>query len=110
VGEKKGCFIRAKIGTRHCAIIHLSCGRINVNQLTIWRAFMLKTVQGTYKNGQIELAEVPKGIRESAVFVTFLENKIKGWSDIILQHQSISDFITFESYRDELIPPQELTL
>ncbi|BBC26315.1 hypothetical protein [Pseudanabaena sp. ABRG5-3] len=71
---------------------------------------MLKTVQGIYKNGQISLAEVPQGIRESNVFVTFLENKISTWSDLILQHQGFADSIDFESYRDELLPPQEITL
>jgi hypothetical protein len=71
---------------------------------------MLKTVQGIYKNGQIRLTEVPQGILESTVFVTFLENKITTWSDLILQHQGFTDSITFESYRDELLPPQEITL
>jgi hypothetical protein len=36
---------------------------------------MLKTIQGIYKNGKIELAETPEGITESLVFVTFLETK-----------------------------------
>ena len=71
---------------------------------------MLKTVQGIYKDGQICLAEVPQGILESTVFVTFLENKISTWSDLILQHQGFADSITFESYRNELLPPQEITL
>ncbi len=71
---------------------------------------MLKTVQGIYKEGQIALSEVPQGIHESVVFVTFLENKIRDWSDIILQHHGISDFIAFESYRDELVPPQEIII
>ena len=52
---------------------------------------MLKTVQGIYKDGQIRLAEVPQGILESTVFVTFLENKISTWSDLILQHQGFAD-------------------
>ena len=71
---------------------------------------MLKTVQGIYKNGQIRLAEVPQGIRESTVFVTFLENKITTWSDLILQHQGFAESIHFESYREELLPPQDITL
>jgi hypothetical protein len=71
---------------------------------------MLKTVQGIYKNGQIRLAEVPQGILESTVFVTFLENKITAWSDLILQHQGFAESINFESYREELLPPQEITL
>jgi len=48
---------------------------------------MLKTVQGIYKDGQIQLAEIPKGIHESTVLVTFLENKTRCWSNLILQHQ-----------------------
>ena len=71
---------------------------------------MLKTVQGIYKDGQIRLAEVPQDILESTVFVTFLENKISIWSDLILQHQGFADSIPFESYRDKLLPPQEITL
>ena len=71
---------------------------------------MLKTVQGIYKNGQIRLTEVPQGILESTVFVTFLENKITVWSDLILQHQGFAESINFESYREELLPPQEITL
>jgi hypothetical protein len=29
------------------------------------------------------------------------------WSDIILSHQGFPDFPSFESYRDELLPPRE---
>ena len=68
---------------------------------------MLKTVQGIYKDGKIQLAEIPKDIHESTVLVTFLENKTRTWSNIILQHQGFADSITFESYRDELLPPDE---
>ena len=63
---------------------------------------MLKTVQGIYKDGKIQLAEIPKDIHESTVLVTFLENKTRTWSNIILQHQGFADSINFESYRDEL--------
>ncbi len=69
---------------------------------------MLKTIQGTYKDGQIQLIEIPKGIHESTVFVTFLENKTRNWSSLILQHQGFADSIDFESYRDELLPPSEV--
>ncbi|MEI3648751.1 hypothetical protein [Dolichospermum sp. UHCC 0259] len=68
---------------------------------------MLKTVQGIYKDGKIQLAEIPKDIHESTVLVTFLENKTRTWSNLILQHQGFADSITFESYRDELLPPDE---
>jgi hypothetical protein len=33
---------------------------------------MLQTIQGIYRNGEIELLEPPQGITESQVFVTFL--------------------------------------
>ena len=68
---------------------------------------MLKTVQGIYKDGKIQLAEIPKDIHESTVLATFLENKTRTWSNLILQHQGFADSITFESYRDELLPPDE---
>ncbi|WP_071190258.1 hypothetical protein [Trichormus sp. NMC-1] len=34
---------------------------------------MLQTVKGIYKNGKIELAEIPKNILESEVLITFIE-------------------------------------
>lgn len=33
---------------------------------------MLKSVEGTYQNGRVELAELPDNISESRVIVTFL--------------------------------------
>jgi hypothetical protein len=33
---------------------------------------MILTIEGTYRNGAIELGETPAGIDESRVFVTFL--------------------------------------
>jgi hypothetical protein len=36
---------------------------------------MSKAIQGIYKNGKIELSEIPQGITESLVLVTFLETK-----------------------------------
>jgi hypothetical protein len=68
---------------------------------------MLKTVQGIYEDGKIQLAEIPKDIHEGTVLVTFLENKTRTWSNLILQHQGFADSITFESYRDDLLPPDE---
>jgi hypothetical protein len=32
---------------------------------------MLQTIQGIYRNGKIELAEIPQDIMESQFFVTF---------------------------------------
>ncbi|MCF4969099.1 hypothetical protein [Nostoc sp. CMAA1605] len=69
---------------------------------------MLKTVEGIYKNGQIELTETPQGITESKVFVTFLETKPNIWPENIIQHQGIAESIVFESYRDELLPTDEI--
>jgi hypothetical protein len=38
---------------------------------------MLKTVQGIYKNGEVELAELPPNVSEQVqVLVTFLDAKI----------------------------------
>jgi hypothetical protein len=38
---------------------------------------MLKTVEGVYRNGKIELAEVPSEVRdETPVIVTFLDSKL----------------------------------
>ncbi|TAE59198.1 MAG: hypothetical protein EAZ76_16185 [Nostocales cyanobacterium] len=34
---------------------------------------MLQTVKGIYKNGKIELAEIPANILESQVLITFIE-------------------------------------
>ncbi len=69
---------------------------------------MLRTIEGIYKNGKIELAETPIDITESRVFVTFLETKPTTWSEIIMQHQGIAETIIFESYRDELLSPNEV--
>ena len=71
---------------------------------------MLKTIEGIYRNGKIELVETPQGITESRVFVTFLETKSTIWSDTIMQHQGVVENIIFESYRDELLPPNEIQL
>lgn len=69
---------------------------------------MLKTIEGIYKNGKIELAETPQGITESRVFVTFLETKSTTWSETIMQYKGVAESIIFESYRDELLPPNEI--
>ncbi|GAA6622484.1 hypothetical protein [Scytonema sp. NUACC26] len=69
---------------------------------------MLQTIEGIYKNGKIELAETPEGISESRVFVTFLETKPTHWSEIIMQYQGVAETIIFESYRDELLSPNEV--
>lgn len=35
---------------------------------------MIRTVSGTFRNGAVQLAEVPIGIKESRVLVTFLDD------------------------------------
>lgn len=35
---------------------------------------------------------------------------VSQWSDTILSYQGIPDFPAFESYRDKLLPPQEMQL
>jgi hypothetical protein len=70
--------------------------------------FMLQTIRGIYKNGKIELAETPKGITESLVFVTFLEIKPTTCPEIIIEYQGVAESINFESYRNELLPPNEV--
>lgn len=62
---------------------------------------MLQTIEGIYKNGKIELTEMPNGIIESKVFVTFLETKPTDWPEAIMRHQGVVESIIFESYRDE---------
>lgn len=69
---------------------------------------MLKTIQRIYKNGKIELDETPHGITESLVLVNFLEGKPSQWPETIMQYQGVTESIIFESYRDELIPPNEI--
>ncbi|MBE9198216.1 MULTISPECIES: hypothetical protein [unclassified Nodularia (in: cyanobacteria)] len=36
---------------------------------------MLQTEKGIYKNGKIELTEIPENILESQVLITFIETK-----------------------------------
>ncbi|MBN3870562.1 hypothetical protein [Nostoc sp. JL33] len=71
---------------------------------------MLRTIEGIYKNGQIELGETPQGITESRVFVSFLETKPMTWPETIMQHQGVVVSITFQSCRDELLPPNKFEL
>ncbi len=44
------------------------------------------TIEGTYKNGKVELAKPPAEISQSRVLVTFLESK-----DIDLQSRGIDE-------------------
>ena len=46
---------------------------------------MLQTIEGTYKNGKVELSEVPPDIIESQVFVTFVKPQL-----VILASQFMS--------------------
>ena len=35
---------------------------------------MLLTIEGTFKNGKVELSQTPPGLREAKVLVTFLDS------------------------------------
>jgi hypothetical protein len=50
---------------------------------------MLQSIEGIYKDGKVELAELPSDVSESRVIVTFLETKIS------LQHQQMMKFGMF---------------
>ena len=43
---------------------------------------MLQTVKGIYRNGKIELAEIPANILESQVLITFIETKTSENMDV----------------------------
>jgi hypothetical protein len=45
---------------------------------------MLQSIEGVYKHGSIELAEIPENIEESRVIVTFLEAKPKKQTEQII--------------------------
>ena len=53
---------------------------------------MLLTVEGTYRNGKIELAEIPKDVEQADVIVTFLRIK---------KRDSTSRMITFGQFAGE---------
>jgi hypothetical protein len=40
------------------------------------QTIMLQTIQGIYRNGKVELAEIPQDITESQVFVTFFKPQL----------------------------------
>ena len=69
---------------------------------------MLQTIQGIYRNGKIELAEVPQDITESEVFVTFLTSKSVRLDSQLMsfgmfsgsQQSTESDFKDAEFYGD----------
>ncbi|WP_425526007.1 hypothetical protein [Halotia branconii] len=42
--------------------------------------------------------------------MTFLETKSTTWPATIMQHQGVVESIIFESYRNELLPPNEIEL
>ncbi|WP_339377987.1 hypothetical protein [Calothrix sp. NIES-2100] len=52
--------------------------------------------------------QTPQGITESPVFVTFLEIKSTTSPEIIMEYQGVPESINFESYRNELLPPNEV--
>ena len=48
---------------------------------------MLQTIQGIYRNGKVELAEIPQDITESQVFVDFFkpESVLEPYSEGMLE-------------------------
>jgi hypothetical protein len=46
---------------------------------------MLQAIEGVYKDGKVELTEIPEGISESRVIVTFLETKSRSQPQQIIQ-------------------------
>lgn len=48
-------------------------------------------------------------IRE-AVKEYIVQHKVKVWTNTILQYEGIPDAVPFESYRDDLLPPDESPL
>jgi len=51
---------------------------------------MLKTVEGFYRAGQVELAEQPEGIQESKVLVTFLPHGETGSDSQALRERAFA--------------------
>jgi hypothetical protein len=47
---------------------------VELKEIPIELQFMLKTIEGIYQDGQIQLTELPQGVRDrSQVLVTFLD-------------------------------------
>jgi hypothetical protein len=63
----------------------LSLGFTGISKNATLNANML-TVEGTYKDGKVELAQRPTEITQSRVLVTFLESK-----DVDLQSRGINE-------------------
>ena len=55
---------------------------------------MMTTVEGVYKNGQVELLEKPVGVQESRIIVTFLEPKREEPQPQMLQYGKYAGPIT----------------
>ncbi|MDZ8264170.1 hypothetical protein [Nostoc sp. ChiQUE01b] len=70
---------------------------------------MLKSVEGVYKHGKIELVELPLDVLESRVIVTFLESETTRKQTQIIQFGMFSgknqsteeDFKITEFHRDK---------
>lgn len=52
---------------------------------------MLCSISGTYKNGIIELKELPPNIQESQVIVTFLDSTVSKAADSRTKWESLSE-------------------
>jgi len=65
--------------------IGLAIGLSNAGHACYFIAVML-SIEGTYKNGKVELAEIPRQVKQSRVLVTFLES-----SGVDLRARGIDD-------------------
>ena len=67
---------------------------------------MLQTVKGIYKNGKIELAEIPENILESQVLITFIETTTP--ENIAVKSSTTELFITLRGkvkYFEDITTP-----
>lgn len=54
--------------------VQQSGGRLLLNEIPTQLQLMLKTIEGIYQDGQIQLSEIPQGVSaHSQVLVTFLD-------------------------------------
>src|SRR5690349_16464107 len=67
------CYIPATITAPIFCLSFSAYGTIETKGV---RNVMLTTVEGVYKDGKIELTEVPAGLKQAQVLVTFLPDNI----------------------------------
>jgi hypothetical protein len=68
---------------------------------------MLLTVEGTYKDGKVEVAEKPTGVKEARVLVTFLapeataSHKLMAYGQFAGKRMSSEEDFLIAEWRDE---------